>query len=180
MAPISMHTPPITHPDVTTCTQRSTASSQLSLVHVLPSLHASPPPLQAPAPSQVSVAVQNMPSSQRVPDGANGLLHVPAEHTSLVQGSPSTQLAQLPPPPPHAVAETPGRHTTPSQQPAQHAAEWHMPVVPAASLQLVPSLTPAWLHAFADSSHVSVVQLWRSLQGSPLPTHAPLPSQLSR
>lgn len=47
-------------------------SSQMSVVHAMPSSQRLPRPSQRPAPSQRSLAVQKRPSSQLVPRGANG------------------------------------------------------------------------------------------------------------
>jgi hypothetical protein len=68
--PFAMHAPPIRQPELTTDTHRSAASSQMSLVHDRPSLHARAVPVHVPAPLHASITVQYCASSHVVPPGA--------------------------------------------------------------------------------------------------------------
>ena len=121
--PPGMHIPPIMQtPIITVFAHRPASSSHVSIVQLCPSSQGVPVPRQEPAPSHRSVAVQNAPSSQLVPEGALGFEQTPAVHTSEVQRSSSEQLAQRAPATPHSVPVRPVRQriAAASQQPAQH------------------------------------------------------------
>ena len=96
----------------------SVASLQLSVVHSSASSQRAPVPPHRPVALQVSVRVQNMPSSQVVPIGANGFEQAPAaEQTSVVQRSASAQLRHIAPPAPQIAAVIPRSQRVPVQQP---------------------------------------------------------------
>ena len=74
------------------CTQPPLSGLQLSLVQGLSSSHGSGAPLQLFAPSQTSLMVHTLPSSQEVPDGSG--LHVVEQQLGNVPlSSPSSQVS---------------------------------------------------------------------------------------
>lgn len=120
--PAVTHVPPMVQvPGSMVFMQEAASSSQVSVVHEAPSLQGEPVPKHEPEPSQRSVAVQNAPSLQVVPEGALGLVQTPAVHTSEVQRSSSLQLLQMAPATPQAVPARPLRQriAVASQQPGQ-------------------------------------------------------------
>ena len=121
---MSMACSQLLQPEVGVNTHRSVASSHESVVHVEKSSQREPPlPMQTPLPSHESIDVQNMPSSQNVPGGANGFEQVPeGVQTSLVHRLVSMHLAHVPPLTPHADGSNPAMHVNPFQQPAQQRA----------------------------------------------------------
>jgi hypothetical protein len=116
-------------------------SLQVSVVHAFESSQREPAPTHAPAPSQVSTAVQKRPSSQLVPPGAPAWKQVPAlaRHVSVVHAFPSAQSTQVPPAMPQADAVPAAWQRDPSQHPLQHRADQHVPGAPLASLHADPS-----------------------------------------
>ncbi len=76
------------------CTQPSTTGSHASNVHETESSQVgAPPPMQPPDPSQLSLAVQNAPSSHAVPAGAAWAPQTKLTQRSAVQGSESAHCA---------------------------------------------------------------------------------------
>ncbi len=89
-------------------------------------------PVQHAPPSQA-------PPGQGVPEGAGGVVQLPLLlQASAVQGSPSSQAVQAPPPFPHAAAVVPPWQALPFQHPVQHEPARHCPPLHAVPSGLVP------------------------------------------
>lgn len=162
--------------------QLSSASLQVSVVQLAPSLHGATPGWQPVAGAQVSVPLQNLPSSQG--GGVPGTQKLLGPHVSTpLQASPSEQSAEV-----AAVQGAPFWQPAPTMQnfPAPHFVESGVSThAPVASLHVetthavaggghtvgVPSLQPA------TGSHVSVpLQGLASSQLSGVPFTQPVPT----
>ena len=133
--------------------QKSPPSSQVLLVQPLPSSQVAVPPVQAPAPLQVSPFVQKCPSLQDVPPGAFAYSHASVDslQESRLQAFVSAQFFGLPPP------QTPPLHFVPVVQNC------------ASSQSLAFIGTGSWTQASIPSLHVSAVHALPSEQARGAP-----------